>query len=85
MPNPFNPVTVIKYQLPDPAEVTLAIYDVSGRQVRKLVDSQRMIAGAHGATWDGRDNSGNPVGSGVYFYVLRAGGLTDARRMVLLK
>jgi C1A family cysteine protease len=85
VPNPFNPATTIRYQLPGPAEVDLRIYDVSGRVVRKLVDSRMEAAGAHSAIWDGLDEDGNSVASGVFFYVLTAGELTDSRRMILLK
>jgi len=84
-PNPFNPQTVIRYEIRGPAtRVQLDVHDVRGQRVRRLVDGVR-AAGAHAATWDGRDDAGRPVASGTYHYRLRAGGVTEARRMVLLK
>jgi C1A family cysteine protease len=85
VPNPFNPITTIEYQLPEPEEVTLRIYDVSGRVVRELMNSQQVAAGGHSVSWDGLDERGNPAASGVYFYVLTAGERSDSRRMILLK
>jgi hypothetical protein len=83
-PNPFNPSTRIAYQLADNARVSLAIYDVSGRPVRKLVD-RLQPAGAYSVTWDGRDDGGRHLPTGVYFCRLTAGTFTQTRRMVLLK
>lgn len=79
-PNPIQSQTVIRYDLPQPTEVELAIYDVAGRRVR-LVAEGVMGPGAFAATWDGRDASGRPVGSGVYFYRLRAGAFEATRKM----
>jgi hypothetical protein len=84
-PNPFNPTTVIAYDLPRAASVDLRIYDVSGRLVRVLESDSQSDAGTHTATWDGRDDSGAPVSSGVYFCKLSANGETVQGRMVLLK
>ena len=83
-PNPFNPETTIRYTLPAPGEVELAVYDVTGRRVRTLV-RQRQSAGAYTVTWDGRDARGQAVASGVYLYRLVAGGQVQVRRMVLLR
>ena len=83
-PNPFNPQTTISSTLADPGPVTLAVYDEEGRRVRVLRDGMVNIAGGV-VTWDGRDDRGAPVSSGVYFYRLRVGGRNLARRMVLLK
>jgi hypothetical protein len=84
-PNPFNPVTTIDYEVPGGAErVTLRVYDVSGRLVRTLVDG-RQPEGVATATWDGRNDGGGRVASGVYFYRLEAGDTRATRRMVLLK
>jgi len=71
-PNPFNPSTSVRYQLPEPGEVRLAIYDVLGQEVRVLV-SERQPAGWYRVSWDGRDEAGQPVSSGVYLYRLEAG------------
>ncbi|HEX6790463.1 MAG TPA: FlgD immunoglobulin-like domain containing protein [Candidatus Krumholzibacteria bacterium] len=84
VPNPFNPQTSIRYDLPDPAHTRLSIFDVGGRLVRVLVEENRP-AGAHVVTWAGRDDAGNPVSSGVYFYVLEAGKQRLTRKLVLLK
>ena len=83
-PNPFNPTTTIRFSLPASERVGLAIYSADGRLVRMLVDEVKE-RGNHDITWDGRDNAGNPVGSGVYFYRLTAGKFSDSRKMVLLK
>jgi hypothetical protein len=83
-PNPFNPVTTIRYVLPKPSDVKLAIFDVNGRLIRTLVDGP-MPMGMREATWDALDHNGNPVASGVYFYRLETGSFVEARKMVLLK
>jgi len=83
-PNPFNPTTSIRFTLPARERVGLAIYSASGALVRMLVDDVR-DRGAHDITWDGRDSSGTPVGSGVYFYRLTAGKFNESKKMVLLK
>jgi hypothetical protein len=78
-PNPFNTQTSISYSLAETDHVTLKVYDLTGRLVAALVDGRRGT-GEHSATWDASQAS-----SGVYFYVLRAGNFSEARRMVLLK
>ena len=83
-PNPFNPSTVIPFELPAAGQVTLEIYDVRGRLVRRLVNGQ-LPAGFHSATWDGRDHSGRGVASGLYLSMLRAGGETITRKLTLLR
>jgi hypothetical protein len=86
-PNPFNPSTKIEYWIPDgrTAEpVSLTIYDVRGARVRTLVDT-RQPAGRYRVEWDGRDNSGTPVGSGIYFYRLATSHFSGTRKMILLK
>ncbi len=70
-PNPFNPETTIRYELNRSAEVELAIYDISGRQVTTLV-SGRQVAGQYQVTWNGLDRRGNPVASGIYLYRLES-------------
>ncbi len=69
-PNPFNPMTTIRYEIAEPSKVELRIYDLRGREIRTLVD-ERQPAGAKAVAWDGRDNAGRPVGSGVYIYRIR--------------
>ncbi|UCH85455.1 MAG: T9SS type A sorting domain-containing protein [Candidatus Latescibacterota bacterium] len=83
-PNPFNPVTTIRFGLRAPALVTLRIYDVSGRLVRELVDEKR-VAGTYKETWDGKNTAGKDVASGVYFYRLRAGGFDQSKKMILTR
>jgi hypothetical protein len=85
-PNPFNPATTIRYALPAGrnAPTSLVVYDVRGARVRVLV-SEEKAPGVHTAVWDGRNDAGVPVGSGVYFYRLSAAGRVETRKMVLLK
>lgn len=84
-PNPFNPTTTVVFDLPEPVDVSLQVYDVSGRLVRTLVDHRRMSAESHRVEWDGRADNGGSVASGVYFYRLRAGHFAESRKMVLMK
>ncbi len=84
-PNPFNPTTSIPYFLPKDADVTLDVFDVNGTPVRRL-RQQRDVAGTHFAAWDGKNDSGSAVPSGVYFARLRVDGrLIATEKMVLLK
>jgi hypothetical protein len=83
-PNPFNPQTTIAYSTPKPGTARVRIYDVTGRLVRTLVDEAKP-AGYHVTTWDGRDDYGTEVGSGVYFVRLEAGGHVQGRKMVFVK
>jgi hypothetical protein len=83
-PNPFNPTTVIEYALPKSSQVRIQIYNVLGRRVRNLVD-QRQEPGYKTIYWDGKDDSGIEVSSGVYFYRIVAGDYVKCRKMTLLK
>ena len=83
-PNPFNPSTTVPFTLARAGQVTLRIYDVSGRLVATLLDGV-VATGAHTRVWDGRNDAGSPVSSGVYFYELVAGDFRQTRKMVLLK
>ncbi len=83
-PNPFNPSTSISFTLPAAGPVQLTIHDGNGRTVRRLVDAT-LDASEHAVEWDGRDDRGRAVGSGVYIYRLSAGGQVLANRMVLVK
>jgi hypothetical protein len=83
-PNPFNPQTTIAFSIKARGHVALSVYDVGGRLVRELANEVR-AAGAHTVTWDGRDGSGEPAASGVYFYRLTSPGFSQTRKMVLLK
>jgi hypothetical protein len=82
VPNPFHPRTVISYQLQATGPVRISIFDVTGSLVRRLVEREE-TAGAHVASWDGRDDRNVAVASGAYFCRLEAGGEVVARRMVL--
>jgi hypothetical protein len=84
LPNPFNPTTTIRYTVPSRSDVTLHVYSVSGQRVRTLVDGP-VPAGVGQVTWDGTDDAGNPVASGVYVYELRAGNPVLVKKMTLLK
>jgi hypothetical protein len=83
-PNPFNPSTTIKYTVAQAGMVKLAIYDILGREVRSLVNTN-MPAGDQSVQWDGRDLNGKTVSSGVYFYKLQAGSFVSTKKMMLLK
>lgn len=83
-PNPFNPSTTVTYRLNEDCRAVLAVFDVSGRCIVRLVD-EYLEWGLHTAAWDGRDAKGNPVGSGVYFCRLTAGKERLSRKMVLLQ
>jgi hypothetical protein len=83
-PNPFNPSTVISYQLKEPRQVELEVYDVAGHLVRRLVDGREDV-GDHAVVWDGRDVRGFATPSGVYFYRFVAEEFTESRKMLLVK
>jgi hypothetical protein len=83
-PNPFNPQTTLVYALSADDRVQIAIYDVRGALVRRLVD-QVMPAGEHRVSWNGADEAGRPVGSGVYFVKLAGVSGIDTRKIVMLK
>jgi hypothetical protein len=88
-PNPFNPETWIPYQLAESAEVTLTIYDMNGGIVRRLAVGHK-AAGMYQSRrravyWDGQNQFGESVASGLYFYTLTAGDFAATRRMVILK
>jgi hypothetical protein len=84
LPNPFNPSTRISFELGAPCRATLAVYDVSGKLVRTLLD-ETLAPGVHSIEWDGRAERGKAASSGMYFYKLRAGSFTETRKMVLLR
>ena len=83
-PNPFNPETTIEYQVPRIEPIQIRVFNILGQQIRTLVDEVRE-AGRHLVIWDGRDNSGRPVASGVYFCQMTAGSYRETRKMTLLK
>ena len=83
-PNPFNPRTAIKFSLEQASPVSLQVFDLNGRVVKTLADGS-MAAGGHEVVWNGQDENGSSLASGVYFYRLQAEGRTMNRRMVLIK
>ena len=83
-PNPFNSSTMLHYDLPQKSHVTIVIYDMLGGHIRSIVSGMQ-DAGYNSVTWDGKDDLGKPVSSGVYLYQIRAGDFTKTSRMVLLK
>jgi hypothetical protein len=84
-PNPFNPVTVIPFELPVAGRVTLSVHDVSGRLVTRLVDDAVLPAGYHTVRWDGRSERGLIVPSGIYLATLRADDETVTRKMTVIR
>ncbi|MGB2698136.1 MAG: T9SS type A sorting domain-containing protein, partial [Candidatus Zixiibacteriota bacterium] len=83
-PNPFNASTVIPYDLPQAADVRLEIFNVMGQRVRLLID-QHQSAGYKNITWDGKDDKGMEVSSGIYFYRLQTKDYSDSKKMVLMR
>ncbi|OGB70088.1 MAG: hypothetical protein A2Y94_01965 [Caldithrix sp. RBG_13_44_9] len=83
-PNPFNPSTLISWQLIVDGEVQLKIFNLLGQEIRTLVN-ERQEAGSHTVVWDGRNDAGDPMASGIYLYRIQAGELVSIRKMVLLK
>jgi hypothetical protein len=84
-PNPFNPSTTIQYHVTDVTHVELAIFDVNGRRIRTLVDDVALDVGTQTVSWDGRDNDGRLMASGVYYVRLRMNQQSFSRKLVLLK
>jgi hypothetical protein len=83
-PNPFNPSTTLAYSLKEAGHVTINIYNILGQNVRTLVDEYQN-AGSYTKVWDGHDDAGNEVASGVFFYRIKSGDFTDIKKMVLMK
>jgi len=83
-PNPFNPVTTIRFTIGNVENVVINVYNVRGQRVRTLLNEYRE-PGLHSVVWNGTDDSGRAVGSGIYFYRMVAGENVDTRRMLLMK
>ncbi len=83
-PNPFNPTTMIRFALPKESKVSLKVYDVIGREVRTLVNGD-LAAGINTVEWNGRNNLGQSVASGMYLYRIQAGTFVSTKKMMLLK
>lgn len=84
-PNPFNPTTRIRFSLPQVEKVRLEVYDIQGNLVRSLVDYELYNAGNYEVEWDGRDNNGNKVASGIYFTKMHAGKFAQTKKMNFIK
>jgi hypothetical protein len=83
-PNPFNPETEIRFELPEATHVVVRIFNIRGREIRRLVDAT-YGAGYHSLLWEGMDNQGNPVSSGVYLYQLKTADFSQVKKMGLLR
>jgi len=83
-PNPFNPGTTIRFEIPDEQWVTLDVFDVTGAHVKRQLD-RNMKAGSHSTVWDGKAADGRPAATGVYFYRLQSGGESVSKKMILLR
>ena len=84
IPNPFNPETTIKYELPKTSHVSLKIYNILGQEVKTLINDKKS-AGIHQIKWDGTNNNGIKVNSGIYLYRLQTGDFVKTKKMILLK
>jgi len=83
-PNPFNPVTTIHYELSKDSDVKISVLDLSGKYVKQLVHGSQN-AGIKSVLWNGTDNAGLKVGSGIYFYRIQLNGHSETKKMILLK
>ncbi len=83
-PNPFNPRTTIRFELPASGRVELMVYDLTGGRIAELVNEHRE-RGSHDVVWEGKDDAGRALPSGTYVYRLRQGALRDAGKMILVR
>ncbi|MDP7028353.1 MAG: T9SS type A sorting domain-containing protein, partial [Candidatus Marinimicrobia bacterium] len=83
-PNPFNPVTTLRYDLPENSLVNVTVYDMLGREVKTLIN-QTQDAGYRSVIWDATNDYGKPVSAGIYLYQIQAGEYISTKKMVLLK
>jgi flagellar hook assembly protein FlgD len=83
-PNPFNPTTTLRYDLPQNSFVNITIYDLNGREVKKLVRSEQ-VSGNHSLTWNGTNDQGKLLSAGVYLYQIQSGEFVQTKKMVLMK
>ncbi|MCB9511403.1 MAG: T9SS type A sorting domain-containing protein [Deferribacteres bacterium] len=84
-PNPFNPSTTIEFDISSPGLVEIAVFNIVGQKIRTLTDKQFSQAGRYKVEWNGRDGLGRLVGSGVYFYRLKAGDVVKTKKMIMVK
>jgi len=83
-PNPFNPSTTINYSVPQHSDVSLVVYNILGSKIRTLVNNSQ-TQGNYSVVWNGKDDFGNSVSSGIYFYALKAGDISIVKKMILMK
>lgn len=83
-PNPFNPETTIKYSIKEDTRIFIEIYNIKGQKVKTLINEFRE-AGYHSVIWNGKDNNGKPVASGLYFYRMKTANYDAMRKMIMLK
>ena len=83
-PNPFNPVTTIQYHVPDNGPVTIIIYDLTGRKIKTLV-TQFSTPGRYSIIWNGTNDFGKSISSGMYFYRMEAPGFKSVKKLMLVK
>ncbi|MCK9280833.1 MAG: T9SS type A sorting domain-containing protein [Melioribacteraceae bacterium] len=83
-PNPFNPETTIRFSLPNSGNVSMKVYDILGKEVATLVNKE-MESGVYSVRWDGKDNFGNGLASGIYVYSVQAEGVQISKKMILMK
>ena len=83
-PNPFNPITTLRYDLPEDALVNITIYDMMGRRISTLVNNQQS-SGYKSVRWNATNDKGSPVSAGLYLYTIQAGKFRQTKKMVLLK
>ena len=83
-PNPFNPITTIRYEIPEDSFVDVTVYDMLGNVVNNLINTNQS-SGYKSVQWDATNNQGEPVSAGVYLYKIQAGDFIDTKKMILLK
>ena len=84
-PNPFNPNTTIQYTIPINRKVSIKVYNITGQLVRTLIDNEMANAGTHKVVWNGKNNFGRTVSTGIYLYSLEWAGMKKVKRMTLVK
>jgi len=83
-PNPFNPTTTISFSIPNESKVDLSIYNIKGQKIKQLISDQ-LSAGQHSVVWNGKDDNGKSVSSGIYFYKLKTANFEKTKKMILMK
>ena len=83
-PNPFNPITTLKYELPEDSFVDVTVYDLLGNVVKNLINGDQS-SGYKSIQWNATNNQGEPISAGVYLYKIQASDYVDTKKMILLK